>query len=157
MLPILDTHPRGYQNPVILRISAALPAAGAWDAAPIESFSSGARNLTLAFTYTRAAVGGAVDFQLEISLYAVAANVPTNASEWVTESLYASGAVVPGADTGSTIQREFTTYQATGAGAEDFGYGLLALQGTVERIRVRARESGSVANPGTLSIVAELV
>ena len=157
MLPILDTHPRGYQNPVILRASAALEAAGAWDATPTESFSSGARSLTLSFAYTRGAAGGAVDFQLEISIYAVVGNVPAGASEWVTESVYAGGVLAAGVDTQSRLQREFETYQATGAALEDFAYGPIKLKGTVERIRIRARESGSVANPGTLSIVAELV
>lgn len=155
-LPILDAHPRGWQNPVNLRVSAALAAAGAWDAAPTESFSSGAHNLTLSFTYTRAAAGGAFDWQLEVSIYSVAALVPTAAGEWVTESLYAAGAVAAGADSQSRVQREFQTYQATAAGAQDFVFGPIALNGTIERIRIRARESGAEANPGTLQIAAEM-
>lgn len=155
-LPILAAHPRGWQNPVNLRISAALAAAGAWDAAPTESFSSGAHNLTLSFTYTRGAAGGAFDWQLEVSIYSVAALVPATASEWVTESLYAAGAVVAGADAQSRVQREYQTYQALLAAAEDFVYGPIALNGTVERIRVRARESGSVGNPGDLQIAGEM-
>lgn len=155
-LPILDAHPRGWQNPVNLRASAALPAAGAWDAAPTESSASGAHNLTLSFTYERGAAGGAFDWQLEVSIYAVAANVPTNASEWVTESLYAAGAVAAGADSRSRVQREFQTYQATGAGAEDFVYGPIALDGTVERIRVRAKECGVTGTAGTLQITGEM-
>ena len=157
MLPILDTHPRGYQNPVILRASAALEAAGAWDPTPTESFSSGARNLALSFTYTRGAVNGAFDWQLEISLYSIAANVPTGASEWITESIYAGGAVVAGADTTSMVQREIQSYEATGAALEDIGYGLISFEKNVERIRVRARESGVVGTPGLLQITAELV
>ncbi len=153
-LPILDAYPRGWQNPVNLRASAILGAA--WDAAPTESFSSGAHNLTLSFTYTRGAAGGAFDWQLEVSIYAVAANVPTNASEWVTESVYAAGAVAAGADTGSMVQREFQTYQPVGGAAEDFVYGPIALDGTVERVRVRARESGVPGTPGTLQIAGEL-
>lgn len=153
-LPILDAHPRGWQNPVNLRASAALTAA--WDAAPTESFSSGAHNLTLSFTYTRGAAGGAFDWQLEVSIYAVNANVPTLASEWVTESLYAAGAVAAGVDSQSRVQREFQTYQATGAAAEDFVYGPIALNGTIERIRVRARESGVPGTVGTLQIAGEM-
>lgn len=157
MLPYLDPYPRGYTNPVTLRVSAALPAAGAWDATPVESFVSGGQYMTLSFTYTRAAAGGAFDWQLETSIYAVVGNVPAGASEWVTESIYQAGAVVAGADTTSNVQRELQTYQATGAGAEDFVFGPIALNATVERVRIQARESGAVANPGTLSIVAEVV
>ena len=155
-LPIFDTHPRGWTNPVNLRASAALGAAGAWDATPTASFCSGAQHISLYFTYTRGAVGGAFDFQMEVSAYAVAGNVPTGASEWVTQSLYEAGAVAPGADTTSEIQRELITYGSQGAAAEDFVFGPLELRGTVERIRVRAKESGVVGTPGTLQITGEL-
>jgi len=151
-------HPTGWTNPVTLRASAALAAAGAWDATPTESFSTNAQNVTLSFTYTRGAAGGAFDFQIETSIYAVVGNVPAGAAEWVTESLYAAGAVALGADSQSRAQREYQTYGSTGAGAEDFVFGPIELNGTIERIRVRARESadGITATPGTLSIVAEL-
>ena len=156
MLPIFDTHPRGWTNPVDARATAALGAAGAWDATPTEFFVSGAQNLTLGFTYTRGAAGGAFDFQIEVSLYAVVGNAPTGAAEWITESVYASGAVAAGADTQSRIQREYQTYASQGAAAEDFAYGLIALNGTIERVRIRARESGVVGTPGTLQISGEL-
>ena len=157
MLPIFSPAPRGYTNPVILRVSAALPGAGAWDAAPVESSSAFAARMTLAFTYTRGAAGGAFDWQLEVSPYAVAANVPAGASEWITEAIYAGGAVVAGADTQSRVQREYQTYASTGAGAEDFVYGPIDLHSMIERVRVRARESGVVGTPGTLQITAEIV
>ena len=156
MLPILDTHPRGWTNPVTLRADAALGAAGAWDAAPTESFSSGAQFITLSFTYERGAAGGAFDFQLETSLYAVVGNVPTGASEWDIASLYASGAVAAGVDSQSRVQREYDTYASTGAGDESWPYGPIALVGTVERVRIRARESGVVGTPGDLVISATL-
>ncbi len=155
MLPVFNTHPRGWENPVDARASAALAAAGAWDT-PTEFFVSGAQNLTFAFTYTRGAAGGAFDYQIEISLYAVTANAPTGAAEWITEALYASGGVVAGADTQSRIQREFETYASQGAAAEDFAYGPIALLGTVERVRIRARESGVAGTPGILQISGEL-
>jgi len=159
MLPMFRSHPPGWHNPVVLRAYAALPAAGAWDATPTESFASGADHMTLSFTYAEGAQTGtgAFDWQLEISIYAVVGNVPTSAAEWVTESLYAAGAVVAGADTGSNVQREYQTYTITAAGAtEDFVYGPIPLNGTIERVRVRARESGNAGTPGSLSIVAEL-
>jgi len=136
------------------RASAVLTAAGAWDAAPLELASPYFDEVNLAFTYTRGGAAGAFDFQVETSPYSVAANVPAGASEWVTQAIYAAGGVVAGADTQSRVQREYETYQATGAGAEDFSYGPLNLGATVERIRVNARESGNVGAPGTLQIEA---
>lgn len=156
MLPILNTHPTGWVNPVNLRVSAALGAAGAWDAAPVESFCSNAQNISLGLTYTRGAAGGAFEFQMEVSLYAVVGNAPAGAAEWITQSLYEAGAVAPGVDATSEVQREQQTYTSQGAAAEDFVFGPLALNGTIERIRVRARETGVVGTPGTLQISAEM-
>jgi hypothetical protein len=160
MLPMTAVYsggPKGWANPVNLRASAALAAAGAWDAAPTASFSSGARRLTLSFTYTRGGAAGAFDWQIEISPYSVAALAPAGAAEWITgDAIYAAGAVAAGADTTSFVQRELQTYTATGAGAEDFAVGPIEFDGTIERIRVRARESGNVALPSTLQITGVL-
>jgi len=156
VMPIMEPHPRGYANPVTLRASAALPAAGAWDAAPTESFSVLAQEMTMHFTYTQGDVGGAFDFQLEISIYSIAALVPAGASEWVTMALYAPGPVAAGADSQSRTQREYITYVSQGAAAEDF-YFPVQLNKAVERIRCRARESGVVGTPGLLQITAILV
>lgn len=156
MSGVLQAYPNGWANPVNLRASAALPAAGAWDATPVESFSTNAKDLTLFFTYEREGAGGAFDWQLEVAAYSVAAPAPAGAAEWTTESIYASGAVVAGADTTSLVQRELQTYTATGAAAEDFVYGPIELNGTIERIRIRARESGNVGAPGTLQITGQM-
>jgi len=156
VMPIGDPHPRGYANPVILRVSAALPAAGAWDATPTESFSTNAMNLMLQYTYTRDAVGGAFDLQLEYSLFSVAATVPAGASEWITMNLYAHGPVAAGVDSQSRVQAEYITFQPLTANAEDFPFPV-ELNKVVERIRCRARESGDTDNPGLLQITAILV
>lgn len=148
---VLDPYPKGWTNPVVARASAALPAAGAWDAAPTAQSIFGAQGLTLSFTYTRGAAGGAFDYQVELSPYSIAALAPAGANEWVTEAIYAAGAVAAGADTQSREQREFQTYQATAAAAEDYQVDF-ELQAPYERIRIRARESGAVGNPGTLQI-----
>jgi hypothetical protein len=142
-----------YLNVQIARASAALPAAGAWDT-PTELYCPYFENVTLNFTYTRGAAGGAFDFQIETSPYSVAANAPAGASEWVTASIYAGGAVAAGADTTSLVQRELESYTSQGAAAEDFSFGPVDLGGTVERIRIRARESGVPGTPGTLQIEA---
>ena len=158
MLPIMSPSPRGYANPVVLRASAALPAAGAWDATPTESFCTQALHCSLHFTYTRGAAGGAFDWQLEVSHYSATAVVPAGASEWVTMSLFAPGPVALGADSQSRTQREFITYGSQGAAAEDHVF-TVELNGVCERIRARARESadGITATPGTLQITANMV
>lgn len=143
-----------YLDVQIARASAALAGAGAWDATPTELACPGFDEVNLAFTYTRGGAGGAFDFQIETSPYSIAGNVPAGASEWVTEAIYATGAVAAGADTTSLVQRELQSYTSTGAGAEDFSYGPLKLGATVERIRIRARESGAAGTPGTLQIEA---
>lgn len=152
---IFNAYPPGFTNPVIFRASAALPAVGAWDAAPTEFSVAGGEQLRLSLTYTRGGAAGAFQFQVEASVYAVAANVPAGASEWVTQALYDPTAIVAGADVVSLMQRESQSYTATGAGTEDFFPTPVSLQG-IERIRIRARETGNVGAPGTLSIVGTM-
>jgi hypothetical protein len=158
MLPILNGHPRGWINPVNARASAALAAAGAWDAAPVEFSVSGAQFATIQFTYTRGGAGGAFDWQLETSIYSVAANVPTGAGEWANQTAYAVGAVATGADTQSLAQQEYATYGSQAAGVETLVIGPIALNATIERMRIPARESadGVVGTPGTLQVSIEL-
>lgn len=153
--PGIDTHPRGYQNPVNLRVSAVLLGANAWDVTPVESFATYANFLTLNFTYTPEQ-GGAFDFQLWTSLYFVAARVPAGAQEWAAPPIYASGAVVAGVDTQSLLQEEYQTYTPDAAAVHAFEIGPIPLRGTVARIRVRARESGNVGAPGVLQIAGVL-
>jgi len=153
-LDVWSPHPRGWQNPLVLRVSAILT--DAWDLVPLELVCSGAEWATLNLTYTRAAGGGAFDWQIQTSIYAIPANVPTGAETWAMISLYDAGLMVAGIDVGSRVQREFMTYQAVGAAAEAFIYGPLHLGRTVERIRIVARESGIPADPGNLQITAEL-
>jgi len=148
---VLDPYPKAWQNPVDMRASAALTVGGGWDAAPTEQSIFGAQGLTLSFTYTRGATNGAFDYQVELSPYSIVALTPGGASEWVTESVFATGAVAAGADTQSREQREFQTYGSTAAGAEDYQLDF-ELQAPYERIRTRARESGNEQNVGTLQI-----
>jgi len=148
-------HPRGWSNPVTARASAALAAAGAWNT-PTVCVCAGADTMRLQFTYTRGAAGGAFDFQIETSIYAVAANVPAGAGEWTDPTVEGIGGVAPGVDTQNIIQDAYTTFTSQGATAETFTYGPIQLNGTIERFRVAARESGVIATPGTLAIVAEL-
>jgi hypothetical protein len=142
--PVID-------NPVTVRAAAALPALGAWDAAPTEVACAGFDWVMLYFTYTQGAAGGAMDFQVHVSPYA--ADI-AGVEDWFYQSIYAAGAVAAGADTTSNVQRELITYGSTAAGAETFVYGPVRLDGTIERVRVRCRESGVTANPGDCHVVA---
>jgi len=155
-IPIWNSHPVGWRSPVTMRASAALAAAGAWDAAPTEQNVAGAGKVLLSFTYAQGAAGGAFDWQLQASPYSVAANVPAGAGEWGDESLHSMGAVAAGADTQSRVQAEYQTFDPAGAAAETFVYGPFELDHTVERIRIPCRESGQVGTPGTLAVVATL-
>jgi len=155
-LDIFSPHPRGWSNPITARASAALAAAGAWDAAPTEFFTSGADTMRVHFTYTRGAAGGAFDFQIESSIYAVVGNVPAGAGEWADPSIEAVGGVAAGVDTQNLVQDAYSTFTSQGAAAETFTYGPIQLNGTVERCRISCRESGVVGTPGTLAVVAEL-
>lgn len=140
-----------YTAPVqTARAAAALPAAGAWDAAPLELYCAGYRICNLYIVYTRAAAGGAMDFQLQVSPRSADAG---GVEDWFAASAYDVGAVAAGVDTASAIQREVITYTSTAAGAEDFVFAFVLGPG-VERIRIPCRESGVVGNPGAVHIVA---
>ena len=130
------------------RANAALPAAGAWDATPTEMVCPGFWNFSLHFNYSRGAAAGAFDFQIQTSPWSRTADVPAGINEWEEQAIYASGAVAAGADTTSNIQAELISFTNTAAGDLSFIYGPVALDGAVERMRVRCRESGVVGTPG---------
>lgn len=142
---VLDPYPKGWLNPVAFRADAILTAAWVVSGETNIAYATGA---TLGFTYERGAAGGGFDWQIEVSPYSVAALVPAGFSEWITESIYAAGAVPGAADVASLVQREYQTYQSVGAGDEDFVY-VLELPTPIERIRIRVRESADQGIPGT--------
>lgn len=137
-------------NPAEIKAAATLPAAGAWDT-PIEIACAGFDWVMFYFTYTRGAAGGAVDFQIQTSPYS--ADV-AGVEDWFPQSVYAAGAVAVNADTASNVQRDIVTYGATAAAVETWNYGPIFLDGTVERLRIRTRESGVAGTPGDCHIVA---
>jgi hypothetical protein len=134
------------------RAFAALPAAGAWDTTPTVLWVSGADRVLLHLSYTRGAAGGAVDYQVQVSPYSLVALVPTGAAEWLTAAVYLAGTLAAGSDVASDIQREYVTYQATGAAQEAWTFGPISSEGQIERLRVVARESGAVATPGSFGV-----
>jgi len=151
-LPITYPHPV-IGNPIIFRAQAALPAAGAFDPAPLAIALAGFRQVMLYITYDRnpAAAAGAVTIRPESSPYAADAVAPQES--WFRAALYAAAVVVAGADTVSIIQREDVKYTSVGAAAETFLYGPISLAGVAERLRIACAESGEVANPGTVEVI----
>jgi len=135
-----------YLNIQTARVSAALPAAGAYDAAPLELACPGFKTALLSLAYTRGGAAGAFAFQVEIS-------PASSGAVWHRIMLYSAPAVVPGSDAQSDIQREAVEYQATGAAIERLAFGPINLGGAVERIRIPAAETGNVGAPGTLEII----
>lgn len=140
------------------RANAVLLGASAWDVAPIELEAAHANFISLYFTYTRGGAAGAFDYRIQVSPFsnAVVTALYTGAEEWFQLSARDIGAVAAGTDVTSLVQRNLTTYTATGAAVESFPLGPIELRGTIERIRVGCRETGNVAAPGTMQIQALL-
>jgi hypothetical protein len=137
-------------NPFTFRASAALAGAGAWDATPTIVACPSYSNLVLYISYTRGAAGGAFDFQLQVSPYSANALV---VQSWFNQSEYSAAVLAAGVDSQSRLQQEYITYQSQAAAIENVVYGPVDLGAGIERIMVRARESGVVGTPGTLHIV----
>jgi len=153
MYPLSQPHPIGQANPITFRADAILPAAGAWDASPVEVPVIAFDKLTLYFSYDEdagVAGAGAFDFYIEYSPYSID---QVGVENWFRMALYAAGVMAAGTDIQSNIQREYITYDSIGATAETFVYGPLDISKTVERMRIVARESGEVGNPGDLKII----
>lgn len=148
MLPNSRAHPV-IEQPVTFRAWAALPAAGAWDPAPVEAALAGYRTVLFYLTYQRGDAGGGFDFKIEVSPYS--ADKP--ARNWFQTSLYTAGTLIPGSDVESDIQREYLSYLSTGATAEGFLFGPVDLGIAAERLRVTCRESGVPATPGSVEII----
>jgi len=152
-IPIRRPHPL-IHSLAVMRPLLILPAAPAWDAVPLEFAIAGFDYAILYCTYTWALGSmliGAVDIQVQASPYV--ANLPV-VQNWFPQSLYVAGILAAGADVVSRVQREYVTYQATVINvAETFSRGPIRIAGA-ERVRVVARESGDVALPGTLEVVA---
>jgi len=130
------------------RAFSVLPAVGAWDANPIEMACPSFDFVLFYLNYIEGeVVGGAVDIRIDIS-------TDSTGTAWHQGTAYSTGAVAGGGDTSSLFQRENITYEPTTTDREYFVFGPVALNGTVERIRVVARESGQMGTPGWCQIEA---
>ena len=145
-------------NPVTVRASAALPAAGAYDLAPTEIPTANIQNIQFYITYTRNAqsVSGLLLMHFEWSPYSADVG---GVQSWFRLPCISCGTVTSKSDTTQSVQRNVVSYGATGAGAENFVYpdGPMILDVTVERLRVACAEGGDTNNPGTAHIVATML
>lgn len=151
-LSISHPHPVGFENPVTLRAAAVLAAAGAWDAAPLEVACAGAWWVRFYFTYTRAALGGAVSYRWEISPYS--ANI-AGVEDWFQGTLYVPDDIDPPCeDVIGFVQRETIRYcSADVAGAQTFVSPPIHLAGCLERLRLNCSETGTPLVPGDCHVV----
>lgn len=147
--------PATYYDVQVARAIAALPAAGAFDAAPLELVTAGFTHCVVYVQYDEAAatINGAVNFSIEYSPYSANQLVFAN---WFAQPAIALGTVTPGAIVVSNIQRESITFTPVGTGVEGIAIGPIELAGGAERMRIAAREIGDVANPGACGIVVVL-
>ena len=131
----------------VARVAGVLPAAGAWDGTPLELDCAPYQFATLFMVYTEGvqAADGAVDFMIEISM-------DSAGDTWHQLTEYAPAVLAAGSDSQSFIQREFITYTAVAAAIEEFVYGAVELRGTIQRIRITARESGVTGTPGIFGV-----
>lgn len=141
--PVSDT----YLDVQTARALAVLPAAGAWDAAPLVLQCPGFDYVTLYITYTRGGAGGSVELAVDV-------NDDALAGAWHQTTIYSPGTVAVNTDTSSNVQREGVLYGATGAATETVVYGPIHIGATIERLRILAREVGAVATPGTCYVEA---
>lgn len=134
----------------VARATAALPAAGAWDATSTVITTAGMDHALIQCAYQRGAANGAFEIAVWVSPDSSGAN-------WAQTTIYDAGAVAINTDTTSSIQREGIEYGAVGAGVEAVVYGPLHLAGAVERMYIAARETGVVGTPGTLGVFVNLM
>ena len=151
-LNINAPYPTGVINPANLRVWALLPAANAWDAAPVEVPCQGFWWLRLYFAYQRTGVAGTLGYYYDLSPYYALAGAPAAAREWFHGTLYVPGTLTPCQIVHSTIQQEWISYCSTSADVETFISPPIHLGGCIERVRVFCRENSAFA-PGRASVV----
>jgi hypothetical protein len=133
---VVHVAPVEYDGPPgTARASAVL--AAAYDAAPTEVPTGRAAWVLYTVAYTRGAAGGSVSMKLE------RCTTVGGVDYWPQTSLISSGAVVPGADTTSTVQEEEFDFQSSGAAIDYFCVAFRTYR--CHKIRLALRESSGLA------------
>jgi len=147
-------HPVAVQNPVEMRAFAALPAAGAWDAAPTEVACAGFWWCRFYFAYRRGGAVGAVDYYWQVSPFAAThPDAAAATAEWFDGTVYMPGDFTSCTDIHSGAQNEYITFCSQSAAVETFIGPPIHLAGCVERIRVYCRERGDQGTPGSAGVL----
>ncbi len=129
----------------IVRASAILPAAGAYDTSPTTIAAENNSEFVFLISYTRGAAGGAVTAKVEFS---------DDGVTWFQTGHLNAPVFAAGSDSIFGLQRSVLNYQATGASQENF----LTPSFTVAArwCRISLKESGVVGTPGTASVRVQL-
>lgn len=130
---------------VQFRASAALPAAGAYDAAPTEIPTGGMTKLTIHLSYDEAAVGGKVRIILYGAMLVGAADV------WRPLVLGEQQAAVVGTGILTYIEPGIYEFDPLTTGLEGVSIPLDIVGGWY-KVRIAAAESGVIGTPGTCQI-----
>ena len=150
-----QTYPTGQANPFVARAWAALPAAGAWDAAPTVAVVQGFWWTRFFFAYRRAhAVLGTLEYYYDLSPFSADAGAGASAQAWFHGTLFVPGKMTPCEDQLSMVQRGNTSYCATSGNIETFISPPIHLGGCIERLRVFCRERGAIGMPGHAEVTA---
>jgi len=151
-----QTYPTGQANPYVMRTWAVLPAAGAWDAAPIIAPAvQGFWWARLYFAYQRKHdTLGTLDYYYDLSPFSIAALAGGSAQQWFHGTLYVPGKMTQCQIVHSMVQQEFISYCATSADIETFISPPIHLGGCIERLRVFCREGVADLVPGWAEVTA---
>jgi len=134
---------------------AALPAAGAWDAAPVVAECGGFWWCRFYFVYDAAAQAAdpSLEWYYEVSPYSAGATVGMAEAEWCHGTIYVPGDIVSWAETRSDVQQETMVFAPDTLDAETFVGPPIHLAGCVERVRVYCRERGDQGMPGSAGVL----
>lgn len=130
-------------RPFNIRPSAVLPAAGAYDVAPLSFTEDQGVEITFYFDYTRGGVGGAFQYKIETSIDGI---------NWYQEASVQEVVIAAGSDLVALTQRVSVSYTATSASKESFVSSTFTV--AANWIRINVKETGNVGAPGTLNINA---
>jgi hypothetical protein len=140
-----------YLDEQVARVSAILPAAGAFDPIPLHLVCAGFTHMMLFISYTKGGqAAGAMQFRVEQTHDGIDIVAPI----WYQGSVLGINLVVSGVVSTDNLQRERIQYGATAGAIEHYMFGPYALQEAIEQIRIPCCEIGEIANPGIVAITA---
>lgn len=129
-------------DPITVRATAALPAAGAYDTSPTVIDTTNFATLELRVTYARGGAGGSVKFKVQVASDATQGTFFTRTVDDGT--INASGS-----SSYSNIYQSEKLYTPAGAGAESYTY--IIDVSDVRYVKIPFAEAGNVGAPGIVT------